>query len=196
MSGTQDNPPPLTEPLKRAGYEIEKNWHHLTAAPLAFLSIAGVGVLLGYLFEREIVVAGKNATIETLSVATAERDKTIDRLEKEKATLEKQNTDLKTAIAESAAPLKKRTLILADQLATFTQQFTNGTPFERVLSDYQNRFPVRNERIALQFDDAGQHSAIIQHLLHSFDFYDPHIFITNVTTLSREFRRLANNLNE
>jgi hypothetical protein len=45
MAETKDNPPLITEPIKWFGYQINKNWHHLIAAPLAFASVAIIACL-------------------------------------------------------------------------------------------------------------------------------------------------------
>lgn len=196
VSVTTENPPPITEPTKRAGHEIEKGWPVLKAAPRAVASVSFLSGLLGFCLAWYIVVASKNATIETLSTSTKEKDSTIDLLQKENDKLQKQNLELKTAIAEFAAPLKKRTLILANQLIEFIKQRPNGESLDDTRTDYENRFPGRNAKIVLQLDEVGQHSDTLNKALSNVNFYDPSTFVTNVMTVANELERLANNLKE
>lgn len=97
MSATKENPPPITEPTKRAGHEIEKGWPHLKAAWRAVVSVAVIAFLLGFGLAWQLVVASKNATIETLITAAGIKDKAIERLDKENEKLSKENAELKSA---------------------------------------------------------------------------------------------------
>lgn len=204
MGKAQDSPPPLAEPTKRAWYEIEKSWGVLKKEWRAVLSIAVVAFVAGFglaglagklvVDSKNASIEQKNATIETLTIASAEKDKKLERVERENEALEKQITDLKVAVAETATPLKKRTLTLAKQLASFCQGFANGTPLEQVMQNYSQRFPERTARIAIQLDEVGQHSEILQHLINDPGFYAVDKLCSNVMTLSKEFERLANNL--
>ena len=197
MSGIKDNPPPITEPTKRAGHEIEKGWPHLKAAPLAVASVAVISFLMGFLLAWNIVVAGKNTTIETLNTAAGTKDKTIERLDKENDKLQRQNLELKTALAEFVAPLKKRTLILTSQLNEFAHQWQTNSNHWPLYQDFENRFEKRIFTIDSELDEAGQHSEILQTALrYIFENRDSPVFLTNLATASKELERLANNLKE
>jgi hypothetical protein len=196
MAETKDNPPPITEPTKRAGHEIEKGWPHLKAAWRAVLAVAVLAFLLGFGLAWQLVVASKNATIETLTTASKEKDSKIELLQKDNEKLQRQNVELKTVLTEFTAPLKNRTLILASQLKGFVQQRHPGESLMECREQYESRFPLRNERMVQQLDDVGQHSDTLTKTLHDMQFYDPSAFLANVMILSKEFERLANNLKE
>ena len=197
MSGTKENPPPITEPTKRAGHEIEKGWPHLIAAWPASLSLVFISALLGFLLAWYMVVASKNATIETLTTASKEKDTKIDQLQKENEKLQRQNAESKTALAEFVAPLKKRTLILASQLTEFAQQHQTNNPPSQTFIDFKNRFETRLFTIESQLDEAGEHSDLLNNALQSlyYNAYNP-LFTTNLLIATRELERLANNLKE
>jgi septal ring factor EnvC (AmiA/AmiB activator) len=197
VSGTKENPPPITEPTKRAGHEIEKGWPHLIAAWPASLSLVFISALLGFLLAWYMVVASKNATIETLTTASKEKDTKIDQLQKENEKLQRQNAESKTALAEFVAPLKKRTLILASQLTEFAQQHQTNNPPSQTFIDFKNRFETRLFTIESQLDEAGEHSDLLNNALQSlyYNAYNP-LFTTNLLIATRELERLANNLKE
>jgi septal ring factor EnvC (AmiA/AmiB activator) len=196
VSGTKENPPPITEPTKRAGHEIEKGWPHLIAAWPASLSLVFISALLGFLLAWYMVVASKNATIETLTTASKEKDTKIDQLQKENEKLQRQNAESKTALAEFVAPLKKRTLILAS-LTEFAQQHQTNNPPSQTFIDFKNRFETRLFTIESQLDEAGEHSDLLNNALQSlyYNAYNP-LFTTNLLIATRELERLANNLKE
>jgi hypothetical protein len=196
MSERKDNPPPITEPTKRAGHEIEKGLPGLIANWRAVASVMLIAFLMGFGLAWYLVVASKNATIETLTTASTEKDSKIDLLQKDNEKLQRQNVELKAALAEFAAPLKKRTLILAKQLRDFVQQLPNGQAYNDCITEYNYRFPNWNAKIVSQLDEAGQHSETLNKLLDRPSFYDHNSFVTNVLTAARELERLANNLKE
>jgi predicted RNase H-like nuclease (RuvC/YqgF family) len=198
MSEAKGNPPPITEPTKRAGHEIEKGWPHLKAAPLAVASVAVVAFLMGFLLAWNIVVAGKNTTIETLTTASKEKDSKIDQLQKEDDKLQKQNRELNSALAEFNAPLKKRALILATQLTDFARPSQSDSERMNRYYEFQNRFERRINDTVAQLDEVGQHSDLLNHLagiLMNALLNDPS-GSTNLTVIAKELARLANNLKE
>jgi uncharacterized protein YeeX (DUF496 family) len=131
-----------------------------------------------------------------LVTASKEKDSKIDLLQKDNEKLQRQNVELRASIAEFNTPLKKRTLILANQLKEFIQHRHNGEAYQDIMTEYQNRFPDRNARIIFQLDETGQHSDTLSKTLESVNFYDANTFFTNVATVSKELERLANNLKE
>ena len=143
-----------------------------------------------------MVVASKNATIETLTTASKEKDTKIDQLQKENEKLQRQNAESKTALAEFVAPLKKRTLILAS-LTEFAQQHQTNNPPSQTFIDFKNRFETRLFTIESQLDEAGEHSDLLNNALQSlyYNAYNP-LFTTNLLIATRELERLANNLKE
>jgi hypothetical protein len=199
MSESNDKPPPITEPTKRAAHEIEKASPHLKAAWPAVVSVAFISALGGFLLAWNIVVAGKNTTIETLTTASKEKDSKIDQLQKESEKLQRQNGELKTVLTEFVAPLKKRTLILAQQVNEFLQQHKGENDFQALQAstiEYDNRFNLRVHKTIEQLDEVGQHSDVLSRLAQSFVVIPDPNLLTNVTIVSKELERLANNLKE
>jgi hypothetical protein len=200
MGETKDNPPPITNPVERAGHELERGFPFLwKRAWKTVVSLIFVSGLLGFCLAWFLVVASKNATIETLTTATKEKDVKIDQLQKQDETLQKQNLELKTALAEFTAPLKKRTLILARQLKEFAQQYKPVEPEWatqlRIQQEYEARFESRLHRTIDQLDEVGQHSIALDSTRNIVLQANP-FFITNITAAAKELEQLANNLKE
>ena len=197
---TPDKPPNITEFRKWAFFHIFQNVHHLKAAWLPVLLIAGLAAYLGWLattkFEEQAVIA-KNAKIELLEASQKEKQSKIEELQTEKDRVTKQNQELKSSASENAMPLKKRTLILAAQLSDFaTRCSTNSNPFDSVLvREYNDRFDHRVSRTIQDFDETGLHSDVMFHLFNAPGFSLP-IPATNLQTMAQEFQKLAKSLKD
>jgi uncharacterized protein YlxW (UPF0749 family) len=98
MPTTKENLPPITEPTKRAGHEIEKGWPLLSAHPLLFVSVSFIAFLLGFSLAWVLVVASKNATIETLGTANKEKDLKIEQLQKDNENLKTEDKELRNVV--------------------------------------------------------------------------------------------------
>src|ERR1035437_8078030 len=190
MDEPESKQPNIAEPINRAGYHIEKDWPHLRAAPLAFGGVALVCFVCGFLLAWGWVVASKNATIESLQVASTEKQAKIDGLQKENEKLLKQTLDLKSAIAENATPLKTKARILAQQLLAFSKVQPQNQM--KMMDDWGNRFEPRLYEIIKRLDELGQHSD----LLNSSVMVGMPPPPAALQTMARELESLAGNLKE
>ena len=184
---TTEITPDITEPKKFAWHHISTNWHHLWAARLAVASIAVITSLSGFFLAWNIVVASKDATIEALRTAKEIGDKENDKLRGQVA-------DLRAYRAQDATPLKKKALILAQQIREFTASWKDtdapGVQSENVMK-YLGRFGLRAQIMRDDLDQNGQHS-------DSFDkvMYDFSNNYQDVRTIAAEIERLGKKLSD
>lgn len=182
---TKEQAPDITEPKKFAWHQISTNWHHLRAASLAVASIVVIAFVSGFLLAWNMVVASKDATIETLKTAKEIEDK-----ENEK--LRGQVVDLRAYRAQDAMPLKKKALILVQQIREFMAGWKD-TDAGNVQSDnvqkYLNRFGLRAQIMRDDLDQNGQHSDVFDKVIYDFsaNYHD-------VRTIATEIERLGKNL--
>ena len=186
--------PPIADLKGLAGYHIRKDSKHLIAGWKGLLGVAGLMFLLGFGFAWTLVVASKNATIETLTTANTDKASKIETLNKDYEKLSKQNADLKQALIDRQLPVKKRATILAQQLTDLAKRFdkNNAANWQSLGVEYQNRFLGRIETVVSQLDEMGQHSEVLDKNLR-FVIGD-HDFGEHVLTLAKELDRLAGNL--
>jgi len=192
---TEATAPDITEPLKFSLHHIAKNWHHLKAVPMAFGAVAVLAFAAGWLLAWQIVVTSKNATIETLQTSVTDKTGRIDELQKENERLSGQNKELRSAVADNAMPLKKRTLILATQLAEFVKRWSTNKTDAASYEEYDSRFSGRIGKAIQDFDEAGHHSDTLNKAYQlSFKMIPPPL--DQIETVSQELQRLAKQLSD
>ena len=79
----KDELPDISNPTKLAGQHVFADLPHLIKGWRGALGLLLLGLVVGFGFAWVLVVASKNATIETLSTGIRERDAKIERLEKD-----------------------------------------------------------------------------------------------------------------
>jgi hypothetical protein len=88
--------PNPTEFKKYAWYQVSKNWPHLKAAGVAIACLMALSFLAGFSFTYHLVVAAKDATIESLKTNVEGKQSKIELLEKENDKLNKKIASLPT----------------------------------------------------------------------------------------------------
>jgi hypothetical protein len=116
-SRTED--PDLTDPTKFAGHHIFTSWQYLKAAWKAVLSIAVLCFIAGFLLVWILVVASKNASIEALQISNKAKQTRIDNLLKDAERQSHQIAELRIYRGQDVLPLKKKALILAQQIKKY-----------------------------------------------------------------------------
>ena len=188
MAEKEGEPPSWSDWDKRAVYEIEKGWEHLKAAWIAICCLLALSFYGGCKiadYQKAAALQAKDATIQNLDTAVRDKESTIGRLEKEIEKLERQTLELKTKLAEFTAPLKKRTLTLADQLEEFARRGTSNINLAEFQMEYSNRFENWVSKIVSQLDEAGQHSDILSKASQNAMYINT-FSLTNLHTICQE----------
>ncbi|NOS70643.1 MAG: hypothetical protein HOP33_12025 [Verrucomicrobia bacterium] len=122
--------PDITEPWKFAWHHISRNWHNLKAAKFAVICIAVVSFLGGYWYTWNMVVASKQASIETLQISLNEKQSKIDEL---KQTLSEQQgkvsfgTNVYFPLEDLYANMTFETIRCLDTNRVLVRSKSNGT---------------------------------------------------------------------
>jgi hypothetical protein len=183
----------MSEPLDR----IEKGWPAIKQVPWHFFGAVAVLVGVGWLvisLHYSMVMQGKDAELgqknETIRTISEERNKT----DRDNEKLLKQISDLRIYRGQDAPPLKKKALILAQQIRDFTQDWkdtdTPGVKIENVYK-YASRFGIRASLLRDDLDQNGQQSDTFDKVMYNFrGSYE------DVRTIAAEVERLAKKLPE
>ena len=163
-----------------------------TLCVLALTVLFGGGIywFVDHLYSAEI--RGKNAELEqkaeTIRTISEERDKANRENEK----LSKQYEGLRIYRAQDAPPLKKKALILAQQIRDFTKDWKDTDPLN-VQPDnvfkYQQRFGLRASIMRDDLDQNGQQSEAFDKVMYNFSGN-----YADVRTIASEIEKLARNL--
>jgi hypothetical protein len=139
---------------------LQKEKAVIKAAPWSFASACFVilvasffGCWAALFWHYQGILEEKNATIEKQS-------KALDRSDKENERLEHQLANSKAYLPDISIPLKKRAMILADQMDEFQKNEVRQHPgdWNFVPSWYGARFERRMETVRSQLDELGIHS--------------------------------------
>ena len=186
--------PDLTDPKKFAGHHISTSWLNLKAAWKAVLSIAVICFVAGFLVAWNLVIASKNASIEALQISNNTKQSRIDDLLKDTEKQSHQITELRTYRGQDVLPLKKKTLILAQQIKEYIAGWKN-TDDENTRSqnvqNYLQRFGLRVQIIRDDLDQAGQHSEAFDKVMYNFQSTHQ-----EVRTIAAEVEKLGENLSD
>lgn len=178
---------------------VVKEWPNVKASLVSFtICVLALAVIIGmglYWFldhSYSAEIRGKNAALEQKE----ERIRTIseerDRANRENEKLSKQVEGLRIYRAQDAPPLKKKALILAEQIKAFTKDWKDTDPpnvqHENV-RNYWNRFGLRASIARDELDQSGQQSEAFDKVMYDFD-----ASYASVRTIASEIGRLAGNL--
>lgn len=126
----------------------------------------------------------------TLQTVREERDKAL----RENDKLSKQVEGLRIYRSNDSIPLKKKALILAQQIRDFTKTWQDSDPPDvqrQNVAKYLTRFGLRAALIRDDLDQNGQQSAAFDKVM--FEFNDTY---ADVRTIASEIQRLADKLPE
>jgi hypothetical protein len=191
-SATRTDEPDLTDPKKFAGHHITNSWAHLKVAWKAVVSIAVICFLAGFFLAWNLVVASKNATIETLQFSNADKQSRIDDLLRQSEKQSHQIAELRTYRGQDVLPLKRKALILAQQIREFTAGWkdtdADDAKSENV-NNYLKRFGLRAQIMRDDLDQNGQQSGAFDKAMYDFQ----HNY-QDVRTIAAEVEKLGKNL--
>ena len=128
----------------------------------------------------------KDATIEKLS-------KALDHSDKENEKLERQLSNAKSYQPDTSIPLKRRILILADQLDEFAKDIEAGKTGDPKWM-YQERFQHRVEAVRNQLDESGVRSAELDQIVINRAWVEQ--TSERVRLMAGDFRKLAERTSE
>ena len=174
---------------------IKKEWHHLKAAPLAFLCLLLAGGWGGWLVKSELWSAASEAErlhVQDLESRLAGKQADNERLIKDNERLDRKLSEASIPRGESGIPLKKRVQILADQLEEFSNQIASNSTGG--FSAYIARFERRVEAARAQLDEAGLHTDELDVAVLNGSWPDhPE---TKTRMMATELRKLAEKVTE
>ncbi|MGA2866047.1 MAG: hypothetical protein ABSF95_16365 [Verrucomicrobiota bacterium] len=101
MGRAEDKPPDITEPQRLAGFYIAHNLELIRKHWKAFASVAFLAFSAGFALAWYLVVASKNATIETLQTSITNLRPDNEKLQKANDKLTRENADLKLAASRN-----------------------------------------------------------------------------------------------
>jgi hypothetical protein len=174
---------------------VKKEWHHLKAAPLAFVFLLLIGGWAGWLVKGELWAAATAADknhIQDLDSRLTHEENDNNRLVAEKKALSEEVAGLKAYRAQDL-PLKKKALILVHQIGEFTKDWKDTDDLNKKMentSNYLKRFGLRASIIRDDLDQNGQNSKTLDGVMYDFHLYN----YNDVRTIEDEIERLANSL--
>jgi len=190
----QTEEPDLTDLKKFAGYHIQRNLSNLKAAGKAVASITVICFVAGFLVAWNLVVASKNAAIETLQISNSDKQSRIDELLKDVEKSSHQIAELRTYRGQDVLPLKKKALILAQQIREYIAGWKD-TDDDNIKSQnvqkYVQRFGLRAQIMRDDLDQSGQHSKAFDKAMYDFQSN-----YQDVRTISAEVEKLGENLSD
>jgi hypothetical protein len=188
----QTEAPDLTDPKRFAGHHIQTSWLNLKAAWKAVASIAVICFVAGFLVAWNLVVASKNAAIETLQISNSDKQSRIDDLLKDAEKSSHQIAELRTYRGQDVLPLKKKALILAQQIREYIAGWKDtdddNTKSQNV-QNYLQRFGLRAQIMRDDLDQSGQQSKAFDKAMYDFQSN-----YQDVRTISAEVEKLGKNL--
>lgn len=192
---TPPQPPNIGEPLKWFGYHLTKDWHLMTKAPIAFLAVLLLSLLLARLYIWDSVIPEKDEQLKTKQSQIDFLTKKLEASDKDTDRLRAENAAYRAGHDDKSLPLKKRVLILSDQLEEYKSRFTDAwtkrdtTRMATLSYEWENRFKNRVDVAESQLDDNGQHSEKLERIGY-IDFYnsDP---TAAVELIASELKRMA-----
>lgn len=190
----QGEEPDLTDPQKFAGHHIVKSWPNLVAAWKAVVSIAVICFVAGFLVAWNLVVASKNAAIETLQISNSTKQSRIDDLLKDAEKQSHQIAELRTYRGQDVLPLKKKALILAQQIEEYISGWKDtddGNTQSQNVNNYLQRFGLRAQIMRDDLDQSGQHSDAFDKAMYNFQFN-----YQDIRIIAAEVEKLGKNLSD
>ena len=191
---SQKNEPDITDPQTFAGHHITKDWHHLRTAWKAVLCIAVICFVAGFSLAWKLVVESKNAAIETLQISSTDRQARLTELATENEKLSRQVGELKTYRGQDVLPLKKKALVLAQQIRDFTQGWKDTDDEDSKsenIDKYLARFGLHARIMRDDLDQNGQQSDSFDKVMYNFqNNYE------DVRTIIQEIEKLAKKMPE
>jgi hypothetical protein len=165
---------------------LRKEWPTVKGAPVSFgIAVVGCSVFFGvmvyYIFEKGVLTQ-KNAIIE-------QKGETISMLGTKLEEARKEIEKLKADHGQSLSPLKRRTLIMAEQLAGLALEVSTNKAAQ-ISMIYRNGFDNRVEKLLTELANNGQTTTLFRN-----GFYGPQN-TNDVIRLSKEFQRMGTALKE
>jgi DNA repair exonuclease SbcCD ATPase subunit len=153
-----------------------------------------VGALVTIFMYDKFIIPGKDAELsqknETIRTVSEERD----RANRENGQLTKQVDQLRIYRGQDAPPLKRKALILAQQIQDFTKDWRDTDSPEvqnETVFKYLTRFGLRAQIIRDDLDQNGQLSEALDNVMYNFGYN-----YKDVRKIAEEIEKLAKKLPE
>src|SRR4030095_13107239 len=195
------HPPNIVEFGKWLGYHLTRDWRLMFQAPIAFLAVFVFSIAIAWLLTWNVVVPQKNEQITTKQTIIEGKQTQVDYLSKQLETTQRENDklskqieDLRIYRAQDALPLKKKALILAQQIRDFAKQWKDADSPEvqsQNVFKYHQRFGRRVQIMRDDLDQNGQQSDEFDKVIQNFSSS-----YQNVITIASEIEKLAKRLPE
>jgi len=173
--------------LKESVEHLKKNWRVIRGVPfLSCLAVVALGIFFLIDWHYRGVLDAKEATIRTVA---EERDKANRDNEK----LSKQIEALRIYRGQDALPLKRKALILLQQIRAFIKDWKDtdeGDVRYGNIQNYLKRFGLRVTIIRDDLDQNGQQSDAFDKVMYHFSFDS----YKDIQVIASEMERLANKL--
>jgi hypothetical protein len=188
----------MDEPLER----FRKGWPAIKKAPWHFTGcVVFVGILLwaAMCWRYDAVIDGRDAALHAREAELAQKGETVrtiseerDKANRENEKLVKQIESLRIYRGQDAPPLKRKALILAQQIKDYTKDWKD-TDSPDVQNDtvfnYIKRFGLRAQIIRDDLDQNGQQSDTFDKVMYNFGYN-----YKDVRTIADEIETLAKRL--
>ena len=172
---------------------LKREWPALKKFFIHLACFTAGAIFILFLYEK-FLIPGKDSTIISLQQEKDKLNNDLQREDRENDKLVKQVDNLRIYRAQDAMPLKKKALILAQQIQNFTKDWKD-TDSPNVQADnvqkYLQRFGLRASIMREDLDQNGQQSDALDKVMYNFSSN-----YQDVRAIASEVERLAKNLSE
>ena len=193
------SPPNIAEFGKWLGYHLTKDWRLMLKAPIAFGSVVLFAVGLAWILTWKVVVPEKNEQLSTKQSQIDFQIKKLDATDKENDHLRNELASYQASHDERALPLKRRALILSDQVKDYVTRIDAARAKKDMVelgaleNEWSSRFESRVDVATRQLDAYGQHSDKLEGINSAPSIFDSR-FSTNIFLYATEIKKMADNL--